>query len=258
MGGLAMRIAPLGIWSIGTAVLFAQVRFEVASIKPWTSREVGGIHVYPGGRIEFRGCTPHYLIEQAFNLQDFEVSSGPSWVQDDRYDIDAKPPAASRSSQYMPPYQKAPMLEEQRQMLQSLLADRFQFKYRREMRERPVYLLVKGNKPLKMTDSRDKGEFPWAGAVRGGQPFADGIQGRNESMEDLVRRLAGRLGRPVLDRTGITGSFDFRAEYASGDSNSDIVGVILTSVEELGLRLEPSRSLVETIVIDHIERPSAN
>lgn len=232
--------------------------FEVASIKPWQQRlEIGGIHVYPGGRIEFRGCTVHYLIESAFNLQDFQVSGGAAWIQNDRYDIDAKPPASSKSSQYMPPYQKAPMLEEQRQMLQSLLAERFQFKYHRETREGPVYLLVKGNKPLKMTDSKDKGEFPWAG-FRGGPRFPAGIVGINESMEDLASRLAVPLGRLVLDRTGITGSFDFRAEYAPDDLRPDIVGIILTSVQDLGLKLEPSRGPVETIMIDHIEKPSAN
>ncbi len=236
----------------------AATSFEVVSVKPSTGREVGGVHVFPGGRIEFRGCTPGYLIQQAFQLQHFQVSGGPAWLQDDRYDIDAKPPAASKSSQYMPPYQKAPMIAEQRQMLLQLLTERFQFQFHRETREGPVYMLVRGNKPLHMSDSKDKGEFPWAGAVRGGPPFADGIQGINESMADLAWRLTGALGKPVLDRTGISGSFDFRAEYPSGDPRPDIVDVILTSVQELGLKLQSSRGPVETIVVDHIERPSAN
>jgi uncharacterized protein (TIGR03435 family) len=149
------------------------------------------------------------------------------------------------------------MLEEQRQMLLSLLEERFQFKHHRETREGPVYLLVKGATPLKMSDSKDKNAFPWAGAVHGavhgGPPFADGIQGINESMEDLARRLAQPLGKPVLDRTTITGSFDFRAEYSPADTRPNIIGVILTSVQELGLKLEPSRGPVDTIVIDHIE-----
>ena len=220
--------------------------------------EVGGIHVFPGGRIEFRGCTPQYLIQQAFQLQRFQVAGGPAWLQNDRYDIDAKPPASSKSSQYMPPYQKAPMVAEQRQMLLQLLTERFQFQFHRETREGPVYMLVRGSKPLHMSDPKDKGEFPWAGAVRGGLPFADGIQGINESMADLAWRLAGALERPVLDRTGISGSFDFRAGYPSGEPRPDVVDVILTSVQELGLKLQSSRGPVETIVVDHIEKPSAN
>jgi bla regulator protein BlaR1 len=65
----------------------AVTSFEVASVKPSTGNEVGGVHVFPGGRIEFRGCTPWYLIQQAFQLQHFQVSGGPAWLQDDPYDI---------------------------------------------------------------------------------------------------------------------------------------------------------------------------
>jgi uncharacterized protein (TIGR03435 family) len=253
-----MRIAALAMFAIGVAGSFAQPAFEVASIKSWSSREVGGVYVYPGGRVELRGCTPHYLIELAFNVQSLQVSGGPAWIQDERYDIDAKPPASSKSSQYMPPYSKAPMIQEQREMLQSLLADRFELRYHRATREAPVYVLVKSNKPVKMTDSKDKNEFPWAGAVRGGPPFADGIMGINESMEDLARRLTRALDKPVLDRTGIKGGFDFRAEYPSDEPHPDILTVILASVQELGLKLEPSRGQVEIVVVDQIKKPSAN
>ncbi len=120
--------------------------FEVASVKPTTSRELGGVYTYPGGRVGFRGCTLQYLVEQAFNLQPFQLSGGPGWMQTERYDIDATPPASSASSKSMPPYAKAPMNDEQRQMLQALLAERFQLKYHRETREGPVYLLVKGTR----------------------------------------------------------------------------------------------------------------
>src|SRR4051794_22930862 len=86
----------------------ATPEFEVASVKPSTAGEVGGVYTYPGGRVGFRGCTLKYLIEQAFNVQPFQVSGGPGWMQEDRYDIDAKPPASSKSSKSMPPYAKAP------------------------------------------------------------------------------------------------------------------------------------------------------
>jgi uncharacterized protein (TIGR03435 family) len=89
-------------------------------------------------------------------------------VQEDRYDIDAKPPASSKSSKSMPPYAKAPPNEEQRQMLQSLLVERFGLNYHRETREGPVYLLLKGNKALKLVDAKEKNAYPWAGGIRGG------------------------------------------------------------------------------------------
>jgi uncharacterized protein (TIGR03435 family) len=73
----------------------ATPEFEVASVKPAGTRELGGIHNYAGGRIEFRGCTLQYLIQQAFDVQPFQVSGGPGWMQTERFDIDAKPPESS-------------------------------------------------------------------------------------------------------------------------------------------------------------------
>jgi uncharacterized protein (TIGR03435 family) len=119
-----MRIAVL-LSIAAAAPLFSQPAFDVASIKPWASREVGGVYSYPGGRMEFRGCTLEYLIEQAFNVQEFQVSGGPGWMNQERFDIDAKVPESSASAKSMPPYPKAPPTNEQRQMLQSLLIARF-------------------------------------------------------------------------------------------------------------------------------------
>ena len=235
-------------------------QFEVASVKPSTpaTGELGGVHTYPGGRVAFRGCTLQYLIEQAFDLQPFQVSGGPGWMQAERYDIDAKPPASSTSGKSMPANTKTPPNEEQRQMLQSLLVERFGLKYHRETREGPVYLLLKGNKASKLVDSKDKNAYPWAGGIRGGMITGDGLAGINESMQDLAKRLSPYLGRPVLDRTGISGSFDFRSEYSSDDVRPDVIAMILASVQDLGLKLAASKGPVDALVIEHAERPSAN
>lgn len=232
--------------------------FEVASVKPSTTREIGGVYTYPGGRVAFHGCTLHYLIEQAFNVQPFQVSGGPGWMQDERYDIEAKPSASSKSSISMPPYSKAPLNEEQRQMLQSLLIERFQLKYHRETRQGHVYLLVKGNKALKLADSKHKNAYPWAGGLGGGAIVGDGLAGINESMEDLAKRLSPYLRRPVLDRTGLSGCFDFRTEYSGGDARPDVITMILVSLQDIGLKLKASRGPVDIIVIEAADRPSAN
>ena len=238
----------------------ATPEFEVASLKPSTpaTGELGGVYTYPGGRVGFRGCTLQYLLEHAFNLQPFQVSGGPAWMHDERYDIDAKPPASSKSSKSMPPYAKAPLNDEQRQMLQSLLVARFGLKYHRETREGPVYLLVKGNKASKLVDSKDKNAYPWAGGIRGGMITGDGLAGMNESMDDLAKRLSPYLSRPVLNRTGLAGSFDFRAEYSSDDVHPDVITMILATVQDLGLKLTTSKGPVDSIVIEHAEKPSAN
>ena len=233
--------------------------FEVASVKPTDPQQrIIGMFTWPGGRITVTMYTVKQLVEEAFNVQPFQISGGPRWVNEDRYDIDARPPASSKSSKANPNNHKLPPNEEQRQMLQTLLVDRFQLKYHRETKEGPVYLLIKGKKDLKLNDSKNKEEFPWAGSIGGGAAFSDGIAGENISMTQLATRLSYPLSRPVLDRTGIEGSYDFRVEYAADDPNSDVIASILTSIQALGLKLESSRGPVENIVIDHAEKPSAN
>jgi uncharacterized protein (TIGR03435 family) len=243
-----MRLVTGMLWA---ALLSAQPAFEVASIKAGTGHEIGGVHNLPGGRIEFRGCTLEFLIQEAFEVHRFQVSGGTAWMRSERYDIDAKPPESSESSRSRPPYPKVPMNHEQLQMLQALLAERFQLQYRRDTREGPIYLLIKGSKPLGMTDSKDKNEFPWSRVT------ARGLVGTNESMSDLAWRLSQDLERPVVDRTEIAGSFDFDVPYSAGD-DPDLVAETLATVQELGLKLEASKGPVETIVIERAEKPSAN
>jgi uncharacterized protein (TIGR03435 family) len=232
--------------------------FEVASVKPAAGGEWNGIYTYPGGRVECRGCWLQYLVQWAFDIQGFQLVGGPAWIAAERYDIVAKPPASSKSSKSNPPYSKAPLNEEQRQMLQSLLMDRFQLQYHRETRQGPVYLLVRGKKPLRMEDSKDKDGYPWSGGLGGGAIVGDGLAGTNESMADLAWRLSRYLGRPVLDRTGLPGSYDFRIEYQTDDPRPDTISVIMTTVQDLGLKLEVSKGPIDSIVIDHAGKPSAN
>jgi uncharacterized protein (TIGR03435 family) len=241
--------------------------FEVASVKPARTNEIGGIHTYAGGRVEFRGSTLLYLVQQAFYVQDFRISGMPGW-QDERYDIDAIVPETAMSVHSRPPYSKAPLNGEQRLMLQSLLADRFGLKWHLETREGPVYLMVRGKKTLKLVDAKDKAAYPWSGGLRGGMIVGDGMAGTNESMSDLAERLSRYMGRPVLDRTGLTGSYDFRSEYSplTGDGTGDSVGAVRPDVpsmiavclEDLGLKLESSKAPSEYIIVDHIDRPSPN
>ena len=233
-------------------------QFEVASIKPTAGREIGGAYTYPGGRVAFRGCTFLYLVQLAFDLQEFQIAAETDWTRSERYDIDATVPATSKSSHSMPPYRKAPMNEEQRRMLQSLLAERFNLRYRRETREGPVYLLVQSGKRLKLSDAKDKSAYPWSGGLRGGMIVGDGLAGINESMADLAKRLSWYMGRPVLDRTDLPGSFDFRTEYSLEDRHPDVIGMIMACLHDIGLKLDPSNGPVERIVIEHAERPSAN
>jgi uncharacterized protein (TIGR03435 family) len=255
-----MRISAhvaIGIGVIAAARLVGQTAsgqpaFEVASVKPADPQgRMIALFTYPGGRITVSLYTLQMLIEEAFDVQSFQVSGGPRWINDDRYDIVAKPPASSKSSKANPPSPKAPLNDEQRQMLQTLLADRFQLKFHRATKEGPVYLLVKGSKDLKLQGAKNKDDYPWAGAT-------DGLAGINISMPLLATRLSMYLRRPVLDQTGLTGSYDFKFEYPSDDQRPDVISSIFASLQGIGLKLEAAKGPVKNIVIDHAEKPSAN
>ncbi len=175
-----------------------------------------------------------------------------------RYQIEAIPPSTSKSSQLNPSTPKAPLSEEQRQMLQSLLMDRFQLQFHHETRQGPVYLLTLGKGDLKLKEVKHESEFEWVGSVAGAAINGDGLAGRNISMPVLAQRLGDYLKKPVFDQTGINGYFDFKIDYAPGEAQPDIVSCIVTSLQGLGLKLKPSQGPVDTIVIDHAEKASPN
>jgi uncharacterized protein (TIGR03435 family) len=201
-----------------------------------------------------------YLVQLAFDLQEFQIAGQADWMKDesDRFDIDATVPPGSRSRSSNPAIAKTPMNDEQRRMLQSLLAQRFDLRYRQDSTEGPVYLLTRNGKALKMADAKDKNAFPWSGSPGGGMIMGDGLRGINESMPDLAQRLSRYMGRPVLDHTGLPGSFDFETRYPEDPQHPDVISMILTCLDDIGLKLEPSRGQVERIIIEKAQRPTAN
>jgi uncharacterized protein (TIGR03435 family) len=234
--------------------------FEIVSVKPSNMKADGaaGLFTYPGGKIRATFCPLKYLILEAFDVQEFQIAGGPGWVNHDRYDIVAIPPASSKSSQLNPPSLKTPPDDEQRRMLQALLMDRFQLRFHRETRTGPVYVLTKGNGTPELRPAKDKDAFSWAGSIAAGPPGGDGLAGTNISMPQLAARMSSWLSRPVLDQTGLKGSYDFRYEYSSADPEDDPATSIIASIQGIGLRLKADKGPVEVIVIDHVERPSEN
>src|ERR1700722_12288368 len=260
-----MRVCrSIGVAALASSALFGQSAaspsFEVASVKPSTPNDrVIGLFTYPGGRITATNYTLEMLLEEAYSVQRFQISGGPRWIGDDRFNVVAKPPASSKSSKSMPPYEKAPPNDEQLLMLQTLLADRFHLQFHREIKEGPVYLLTVSNKELKLRPAKSAEDFPWVGRPGGGGTVSgSGIAGTNATMQLLATRLTGYLRRPVLDQTGLKGAFDFEFDYAADDNQPDVIASIFASVQGLGLKLEAAKGPVETLVIDHAEKPSEN
>jgi uncharacterized protein (TIGR03435 family) len=270
--GMRLRMLAIFVCTVASAIFlvngkaFSQSQalpsFDVASVKPAGPDGPNdiGLYTYAGGRIVAHNYTLRQLIRNAFAVESFQISGGPGWIDEDRFNIEAKPPASSESSKANPYSFKAPPNEEQRQMLQSLLADRFQLRWHIEKRDGPVYLLQRGKNALKLQDPKDKNAYHWAGSNAGGLPNGDGLAGTNISMPELAVRMSGWLGRPVLDQTGLTGSYDFKCQYSdqSPDERPDIPFILRVSIQAIGLQLEPGRGPVDAIVIDSAAKPSAN
>ena len=239
-------------------------QFDVATIKPFGKSGFGGVSTYPGGRVLGGHLNLRDLLMYACNVQSFQVVGGPGWADADYFNFEAKPPESSPTAKLNPAIPKLPMNDEQRQMLLALLIDRFQLKFHVESREGPVYLLERGTGDLKLDPPKDPNAFPWVGGLEGGAiTWGTGVAGQNVSMPLLAERLSPYFKRPVIDKTGITGSFDFKFRTNDLDPTvpvmgEDVINSIFASVKGIGLKLVPAKAPIETIVIDHAEQPSPN
>jgi uncharacterized protein (TIGR03435 family) len=242
---------------LASAILLAQ-EFEVASVKPSTPQERSiTLSTWPGGRITVTNFTLHQLIEKTYGVEKFQVSGGPAWIDVDRYSIEARPPASSELSKFSPTNPKTPPPQEELLMLQALLADRFQLKLHRETKEGTVLTLVITSKGPKLQPPKNRDDRPLVSSgfdndVEGKRLYY--LQGHNATMPLLAQRLAGLLGRPVHDDTGLAASFDFKFNFDEDETHATMVAAI----QQLGLKLEAKKAPIETLVVDHAEKPSAN
>jgi uncharacterized protein (TIGR03435 family) len=228
--------------------------FEVASIKPapdvrfptWSiSRESGRLNA----TTDVKG-----LVEFAYNLHMGQVSGGPSWMSSEKYAVVAK--AAGPSS-----------LRELQQMTRSLLADRLKLTIHRETKELPVLALVVGNKGPKLPPTKFESDDDSRISIRS-TPSGPHLTAQRTRMDAFVIQLMGNTGtdRIVVDRTGLTGVYDFNLDWVpdrlsgrSGDGSEPSGPTIFTALQEqLGLKLESTKAPVEVVVIDHVEKPSDN
>jgi uncharacterized protein (TIGR03435 family) len=246
------------LWLAAFAGLLGQ-NFEVASIRPQASDD-SRLFVRPPNRGQFTatGTVAKLLMMLAYGVQDSQIIGGPSWVATEKWDIQAK----SGNDQHS--------VEETRIMLQHLLADRFSLQLHRSTAQLPVYALTVGKGGPKFKASR--------GTATNIQVGPNSIFMEAGTVGRLTELLATALGRPVIDRTGLTGVYDLSIQWddapvrdgglpGTADSQAKVAGVpsngergsIFTAVpDQLGLRLEAQKAPVDVLVIDQIERPSPN
>lgn len=247
----------------------APVQFDVVSVKMHSpDNQGGGMQLLPNG-VRLSNLPLKDLIVQAYGLVLTDQVEGlPSWVNSERFDIEAKVAGADVAA-----FKKL-TLDQVRLMARPILTDRFQFASHEEKKILPLYSLVIAKGGSKLQPSTMSSEDPNArtGVIGIGHlansngTFMTELTARGVTMDVLAGTLSRQgLGRVVLDNTGLTDRYDFKLSWAgvsmAADANpTDTSGPsIFTAVsEQLGLKLESQKGPVPVLVIDHIEEPSPN
>lgn len=272
----------IGVFRAGELAVLARAqdapadipKFDVASIKPNKSGEMRIMMMMKPDGVSMTGVTAQMLLRQAFNVEEDRIAGSPSWAKSDRFDVEAKvaPEDAPKLDKLK--------LDQRSLMLQPLLEDRFNLKFHHEMRELPVYTLVVASGGSKMRPSapEDSGS---GGAKRPHSMTRMGIgdvEGKAAPIDALTHVLSQQLGRTVIDKTGLTGNYDYTLHFtpqnmpprmgpgpgpgggADAPPPPDTSGPdIFTAIQEqLGLKLVSTKGPVDVIVIDHMDKPSEN
>ena len=280
-------VAPLG------AHTRPNPEFEAASVKQNTS--VNGrrnLEVTPGGRFMATYTTLRELVTLAYTLStgrvrdDSQIAGGPSWINSDHFDVVAKAegiPAGlnSNTAASAAHPQEITAIEQIRLMLRMLLADRFKLIVHNETMNRPVYALVIARRDGRLGPQLHKVEIDCAalrdGAQRSARPESSAsgcggfrllrpgrLTGHAVTMSLLAGSFPGSVGRIVVDRTGLGGTFDLDLEWTPEQAppgtgvplQTDGVSIFTAAREQLGLKLQSTESPLDVLVIDRVERPT--
>ena len=220
-------------------------RFEAVSIKPNLSGAEGSDTTTTTGRLSLLNATVISLVQRAFGVHPHQILGAPAWVTSDRFDIVAVTGGADRLTD-----------TERQPFIRALLEERFGFQSHEETREMRAYALVAAKKGARLVPSTGPGEYGMKRTMESGKQVLRSTKGNIPRLVEILSKLTGRT---VTDQTGLTAQYDFTLTWVP-DQESDSSGPSLFTAlqEQLGLRLEPIKMATRVIVIDRIERPSAN
>jgi uncharacterized protein (TIGR03435 family) len=247
---LAVLAGILGIVGVSRPQGAERPKFEVASVKRVMPGGAPPANWQPsrvGGRYTLRSVSLKTCLQIAHRLMPNRIS-GPAWMESERYEIAATMPADTPHDQVLA-------------MLQALLIERFQLELHWEEKESSVYALVVGKDGARLQKTEDLEATPRV------EPLRSGLKVRNRSVEDLANTLTIWTDRPVIDLTGIRGSYDFDLDWSGeADTASDGAGpaisavrgadsyAVLRALSALGLRAEGQKVRLKFLVIDAAER----
>jgi uncharacterized protein (TIGR03435 family) len=248
--------------------------FEVASVKP-SAPDAQGQHLRrePGGRVSIGNVPLRELIKFVYQIQDYQLDGVPAWAGSASFDIVAK--AAEDVAPVLPGTGVDPLIL----MLRTLLADRFRLQVHQESREMPAYALVMSRPGIpgaglkrSATDcqavAREQATRPTQsspGSSQCGFRAALGvITSAGFPLSQLLNPLSQLVQRPIVDRTGLQGGFDYELRFvperlqAGASPDASGASIFTALQEQLGLKLEPVRAPVQVLVVDHVERPTSD
>jgi uncharacterized protein (TIGR03435 family) len=229
--------------------------FDVASIRPHAPGDNRFLVRPPAnGAFTAAGTTAKFVVMLAYDIQETQVIGGPGWFATEKWDIEARTGDRAGHS-----------VEETRRMLQNLLEERFSLRLHRETQALPVYTLTlaKNGPKLKASDPQGSTNVQVGG---------NSVSVQHGELARMTQLLATVLGRPVVDRTGLTGLYDFSLRWddapvreggvpgldSPGTAGTDHGSIFTAIQDQLGLRLEPQRAPIDVIAVDSMDRPSPN
>lgn len=266
------RTTPGAEWTIPTPpkpmAADAKPTFEVATIKPSKPGQPGKMFTVRGHDVVTVNTTVFDIMSIVYQVQGKQILGGPDWLKTDKWDITGKP-----DTEGLPSVQQLGM------MLKQLLTDRFKLAFHHEQKEMAVYALVVGKDGSKLTKSTAGSKLTKSTADPKGLPglfFSKPgvLHVRNASIAEFANLMQGNvLDRPVVDQTGLKEKYDFVLKWTPDESQFQGSGFKITPPadpanappglftaiqQELGLKLDATKAPVDVLVIDHVEKPSAN
>ncbi len=237
----------------------ADPSFEVATIKPTAPDFKGKGFGGPPRRFQTHGTTLNDLMMFVYGVNFKQIVGAPEWAETDRFDITAGQPDVPG----------APSEKQVRSMMRKLLEARFGLKFHKDKKEMSAYVLGVAKDGPKMTksDADPNGPFGFGFTKLGN------LTVRNATMKDVAQGFQGAVfDRPVVDRTGIEGHWNFALKWTPDETQFQVFGVkivpndaadapppIFTAIQEqIGLKLDAAKTTVDVMVLDHVEKPSEN
>ncbi len=225
--------------------------WEVATVKPSDPDDKNAGFRMKGSRLTIERKTVKDLLMVGYGMHEKQLVGMPGWAESDHWDINGVPDVPGH-----------PSLKQMQSMVRKLLAERFGFKMHMEKREMAVYGLTvaKGGPKLEKSKVNNPNGMSENDHDNGGQR---GVNMTNATMGEFALVMEFEMDRPVVDQTGLTERYDFKLTWTYDDSKVPTDGTAAPSLftaiqEQMGLKMEPVKASADVMVIDKVERPSAN